>query len=324
MLLGLVFVGTVTTAFNQEQTTPIDLAKLHSTLQWSMKYLKTYHPDFGSLQFELSHSSQQLYIRDASSKLLKEINLDHCSDAIDVFSSVASVLLDQKPSSVSGPAREALKSAWYWDAKARDNPAVFDQLALPQMQTNLSHDGVISFWRYRLLMLQHGGRKHLWAHIRQHPSVVEQLNPSLPLSLDQAMDLLELQEYKLAPVMKLKTSNRWLTRMQQFALKDVRSDAIEWVLLGELPDRIRNDASLLKQLERRIYWIKLNLPRVNPLSLNAFQSLGVCYERIIAQDASGFQAAHLRFNEDLEFVSLIAQRIEERKIHMEHKQEAVR
>ncbi len=28
----------------------------------------------------------------------------------------------------------------------------------------------------------------------------------------------------------------------------------------------------------------------------------MCYERIIAQDASGFQTAHLRFNEDLEFV----------------------
>ncbi len=229
-LLGLAFLGTVTTAFNQELTTPTDLTKLHSTLQWSMKYLKTYHPDFGSLQFELSHSSQQLLIRDASSQLLKKIELDHCSDAIDVFGSVASLMLDPKTSSVSEPAREALKSAWYWDAKVRENPAVFDQLALPQFRTNLSQDGVISFWRYRLLMEQYGGRKHLWAHIRQHPSVVELLKPSQPLALDQTMDLLELREYNLVPVMKLKPSLRWLTRMQQFALKNVHSDSIEWVL----------------------------------------------------------------------------------------------
>ncbi len=317
--------------------TPVSFAdaSIQDTFEWCVSYLSEYHTDFSSIRLEIPGEVPGVaHLLDPQGNLLKTLDLRSISqekprDRV-VFDGVASLILDTGRNPVAQAAIEALRSSWYWDAKARSNAAIFDLLAHaeeesinaqnwnirtnPTETAHLSFGEAEAFWRYRYLMQQQGGRRGLWRAIQEHPKLLEWLDPTIPLPMEDALEQLELIHFLASPVWDLETSARWFGCMSEFAMHQSISDAISWYSIDTVPLRLTtHDPAFRAELISRISWIKENLPRVNPLYLNAFQSLGVCFEQILSEDLSNIELARQQLVRDRQFVQQITRTIEGRR-----------
>lgn len=283
----------------------------------SLNYLERYHEDFKTLRIEFAlHDSDNADIRihDAHDNLLIRFPVTTGTFNRRIFHQLANLLLSTETPLVSQSALDSLRVSWYWDALAMENPAVFDQLnALEEGDVPATEQ--TAFWRYRLLMQQNGGRDELWKRIKSDPTLIERLNTTQSLSVLDTLELLELKHYRLSPVQKHCESEMLLRSLQTFRLVHPDSDKKQWVSIEKLPPKLLEDSNsdFIQEVTNRLLLIKSSLPSTNPLFLNAFQSLGVCFERLLDQDATGYQAALKRFLQDFEFAQQVQDEIRARQ-----------
>jgi len=293
-----------------ESSTPM----IESTVAWSIDYLKTYHPDFKEITFEYPLSLPGSFtLRDSNGISLKSIFLKDSNTERLIFEEIASLLFEPDSPNLPETSLQSLLSSWFWDAKSKDNPAYFDYLA----QLSSSSDMTLkteaeAFWKYRFLMQHYRGRSGLWDAIRKTPDILRFMEPEFLPSLTERMEILELRDFHLSPVQTIENSRLWLKQINLFPIEEYDTGLIRWIEPDNLPMLMQSNPFFLAELDRRIHWIKLELPRSNPLFLNALQSLGVCFEKILEGDISGFQLARQRYIEDLEFTDQVINQLRSR------------
>ena len=298
----------------QTKTVSNSTTEVETCFQWSQQYLSLYHPDFKQLRLKCNSTSPGVFIvTDSSGFSLHLLDLTTPNYELQLFTELASLLLDTESPRVSSQALNALKLAWYWDAHARSNPAVFDKLKHPDGSHLPPKEQSLIFWKYRLMMYQHGGRKALWRSFHNNPDSIEKLKPDSMLTPEENLLLLELKNYKLSPVQNLEESQSWLQGIRTFQLCDPVGEHTKWLSIERLPDHITTTAVFETELQHRVDLIKSILPSINPLYHNTFQSLGVCYERLLQKDKTGYQAALKRYLQDLDFARQVADTIHKNK-----------
>lgn len=297
-----------------EQHSGLNRAALQVCCERSLKYLEHYHKDFKKLRigFALETSvNSDIWIRDTQDNILKHFSVTADTFNRRIFDELANLLLDAQTSIVSRSALDSLGAAWYWDALSIENPAVFDQVNASEPGNGIKPSERIAFWRYRLLVQQNGGRDGLWKRVKSSPSLIEILDPTQPLSEQDTLELLELKSYRLSPVQRLDESEMLLRSLHTFRFSHPVLEKTRWVSLEKLPKKQLEEPSsvFLEEVKHRLLLIKSALPSTNPLFLNAFQSLGVCFERLLDQDSAGYQAAMMRFLHDLAFAKQVQDEI---------------
>lgn len=300
------------------------LYSLEETAEGIRKYLLVYHPDFDRIRFvfEYPDSSDQgslvFSIRGENNRLVLARSLPKDDVERFLFDAIASLLFQPDAPTVTPSSLLWLNVACFWDYRVRENPAWFDFLAkeFEKHDQSFSCREATSYWKFRLLMKNAGGRKALWRRFCRNPKDLIEVHTETPFSPATIAEIYEYIDYRASPVMSPLRSIELIRRLSLFS---IRVDGqCQLYLLGQLSDDLLLHDMLAGVYEQRIIRIKSSITRVNPITSNALRSLGICFERLIENDLNVFRKAHHVFEQDFSFAESLLKKIESQVLPLFH------